>query len=237
MVVPLVAGVATGATVVGCLDDATVTGLGTSLASGDVDGDGIPEIAVGTSLRVANRSDGVRLVSLADVADGSGVALGCTDPTSIDDPEVRDIPCTADLGGAAASCDGFGAALAFGDADGDGLLELLVGAPLAGVGTTSHAGAAYLFQGNAQLDVFASAANEPRVLVDSSPSVNDTLGLAVTFLPSQLDQTDAATIPRNRPRAEPVASAPGANRIFVFLCTGLVGDSVDEDPSRCIVER
>lgn len=230
----VVGGVPVDATVVACLDGDTSAGFGTTLTAGDITGDGIPEVVVGAHINVLGRPDTISIFSLADVDLSLGTPVGCTEPTSADDPPIYVRECTPS---ADASCEGFGSALALGDADGDGILDVLVGAPLASVGNTTHAGAAFLFAGNASLDVVVSDTNVPRLLVDSTPSVNDTLGLAVTFLDTQLNQSTASTDARARPRSEPVASAPGANRVFVFLCSGLAMDSASESTPRCVVQH
>lgn len=230
---------ASDAVVLGCIDGPIpaspgVDGFGAVLAAGDLTGDGLPEVAIGARITASVRDDQVRIVSLADFDVGAGLAIGCGDPTSADDPPVHLLGCTPDLDARNASCSGFGGSLAIGEANGDGFSDLLVGAPLASVGDVSHAGAAYLVRGAASLDVFVSSTNTPAVLVDSHPDINDTLGIAVTFLASQLTPADADL--RGQPRAEPVAAAPGANRVFVFLCSGLPGDDLPEGVPRCIVE-
>lgn len=234
------AGLGADAVVMGCVDGTPASGaplqaFGTVLAAGDLDGDGMPEVAIGARVTATGRAEQVRIVSLADFDASGSPALGCADPTDADDAPGRTLGCTPELGGRGAGCEGFGSSLAIDDATGDGRGDLLVGAPLASVGDVSHAGAAYLFRGDASLDVVVSSTNTPAVLRDSRPDVNDTLGLSVTFLPSQLTPPDA--LPRSAPRAEPVASAPGANRVFVFLCSGLAGDAPSEGVPRCIVER
>jgi hypothetical protein len=38
-------------------------------------------------------------------------------------------------------------------------------------------------------------------------------------------------------RDEPVVSAPGANTVFTYLCTGLPGDALGDGIPRCLVEQ
>lgn len=218
------------AVLLGCVDGPrvdplVVDGFGTALVAGDLTGDGMPEIVIGSTLSAPNRLDEVRIVSLADIDPSMGLAPGCGDPATTDDPPTRVLGCPADPN-LQVSCDGFGAAIAIGNADGSPSRDLLVGAPLATVGDVSHAGAAFLFAGADSLDVVVSAANEPVRLVDSSPTVNDTLGLAVTFVGSQLTSTT--------PREEVVVSVPGSSRLFAYLCSGIAGDSIDDEPSTCV---
>ncbi|MBX3246607.1 MAG: VCBS repeat-containing protein [Myxococcales bacterium] len=173
------------------------------LAAGDVTGDGVPEIFVGTD------GSGVRMVRLGDVSGG----VGCGASDTSDDPPSTAIACPSVEG---VTCGGFGAALAVGDANGDGVGDLLVGAPTSRT-SEGETGAAYVLPGAAAgLDVATA-----RALVPSSATDGALIGEEVAFF------TGAAT-PGGGRRSEPVASAPGADRVYVFLCTGLAGDAVGD---------
>lgn len=208
----------------GCLDFPATGGEGTVLALGDVQGDALPDLVIGARADVSGRSSQVRILDLGALG-ATGLRPGCGAADSSDDPATTVVACTDSAGGSTIACanGGFGSSLAIGDANGDGKGDLLVGAPYTVVDGRANAGAAYLLPGGTTL-------GESVVLVTSAPHTNDTLGLSVTFLPSQIG-------PGQMPRAEPVAGAPGHGAIFVFLCSGLEGDTPTSDAPRCIVQN
>ena len=125
-------------------------------------------------------------------------------------PVAAELACPSAQNGAA--CDdasAFGSALAIGDLDGDGRGELIVGARTADVDDVGGAGAVWVFRGAAALSDLSA---EVVALRHPSPGPGDMLGWAVAAAPG-LDGRD-----------ELVASAPGRDRVYVFLCSGLDGD-------------
>jgi hypothetical protein len=117
----------------------------------------------------------------------------------------------------------FGASLAAGDVNGDGIQDLVVGAPNAEVDGRGGAGAIFVFAGTA---VITNLDDEFAALVHSSPTTNANLGLALSTVPGQMGAAGR--------RDEIIAGAPGVNRVYVFLCTGLDGDrALDFEGTRC----
>jgi hypothetical protein len=186
-----------------------------SVAVGDVTGDGVPVVffsdAQGPS---ALTHSSVQQLSLADLAPENGCGL----TANSDDPPTTRLSCP-DLD-SGVTCAGFGETLALGDLDADGDQDLLVGAPDSDVDGVAAAGAVFVFPAT------PSGFDEVHrsVLVDSHPDSNARLGAALSTVKTGLTST---------PRDEPVVGAPGANRVFVFLCSGIPGDSADA-MARCL---
>jgi hypothetical protein len=113
--------------------------LGTSLAAGDFDNDGVADLAVGVPL------EGEPFVSqLGAVNVLYGSASGLTGAGSqLFDQGSRGVVGTAENG------DEFGRALGAGDVDGDGASDLAVGVPGEDVGTVVDAGAVNMLYGSA----------------------------------------------------------------------------------------
>jgi hypothetical protein len=113
--------------------------FGQALVAGDFNGDGFADLAVGVPGEVAG-----------DVTNAGGVNVlyGSGDGLQFVAPEDQ-LWTRQDLEGDADSGDGFGAALAAGDLDGDSFADLAIGAPGQSVDGDGGAGAAHVLYGSA----------------------------------------------------------------------------------------
>lgn len=103
--------------------------------------------------------------------------------------------------------------MTMGDVNGDGADELIAGAPNRTVGSEANAGAVEIFCGS----VGSGVGSAPCVtLTHSTPVAGALLGTQVAAVESGIGSS---------PRDEPVASAPGDNRIYFFTCSGISGDT------------
>lgn len=181
--------------VVACREDTGPTPLGSALAAADLDDDGNDELLAQTATGVAI-FEGTDLAALdTPVGTACDLAPGPTTLTCPTDGEFG-IACSAD----------FGAALATGDLDGDGALEILVGDPGAPVAGANRAGAVHVFARD------GTGWRRTAALYDASPSAGARLGAAIAPGPV-------------RGRIEPFVGAPGNGEVFVFYCSGLPGDA------------
>ncbi len=122
--------------------------FGASLAAGDLDGDGVDDLAVGIPGQDVGSAINAGAVHVfrgfagnALIDTGALITLGDNQLTQ---PEISE------------AFDQFGSSLVIGDFDGDGIADLAVGAPGERVGTSSSAGAASVFFGGASLSASAS---------------------------------------------------------------------------------
>lgn len=212
------AGGAATTSVRGCID-ATTRGFGEAIAIGDFNGDGLQDAAIGSGYGDGNevRENVVHIYS-GDAMPAPGSCVGAW-------PEATVLTCPPDANGVTCNeAANFGASLAVGDINGDGVDDLIVGAPNADVDGTGGAGAVFVFAGTS---VITNLRNTVATLAHSSPTTNANVGFSLSSVPGQADST-------GHRRDEVVAGAPGANRIYVFLCTGLDGDRAsDYGGTRC----
>jgi hypothetical protein len=113
--------------------------FGGTLASGDFDGDGFADLAIGVPVESVGE---IQAAGAVDVLYGTGGGLRTAGAQlwTQDSPRVESAAEDGDL---------FGQALAAGDFDGDGRSELAVGVPGEGVGSIEGAGAVTVLEGSA----------------------------------------------------------------------------------------
>src|SRR5215207_3480880 len=180
------------------------TRLGTAVApAGDVDGDGVDDVVVGAPRYDAGKETNT---GAAWVLFGTGEG----------DPESRSVAAARGfrIDGAAAF-DTAGAAVAgIGDVNGDGLDDVLVGAPLADAGERKDAGAAYVVLGRADTEPVDLAAPGSAALVVVGTGRNDRLGSSVAALPDA-NGDGRGDLVVGAPRADRRDAGDGGDQAYV----------------------
>jgi hypothetical protein len=203
-------------------------GFGSALAMGDLDEDGVPDLAIGAATIVSDvvvtqpMEQPIRIWSGHALVAAS--AAGCEDPPSTTLAPTRSIDCATDntsgftCGGGTAGYTAYGISLAIGELNGDTHADLIIGAPLSGL-RGQNAGALVVLAGGGTIDSLGVA--DHSVLTYSSLQAGAALG------------THVATVP-GVDRAEILASAPGNGRVALFFCSGLRGDRPEDFVGRSV---
>jgi hypothetical protein len=178
-------------------------GFGKTIAFGDVNGDGEPELFVAID-PLDNRNEGRERVYAYDGASMPAIEAAQDGVCPLWDAEPQPVGCYDGVRGVRCARGGFGASLAIGDVDGDDFNDLLVGAPLTDVQGRADAGVAWLIPGGKKGLVFDDMTN----LYASSQTAGGKLGSQVAFVHSG-------------DRDEPVAGAPGEDAVYLFTCSEL----------------
>ncbi len=180
--------------------------LGASLAADDFDGDGYDDLAIGAPGEdIGNVSD----AGLVYVVYGSSSKLDISgaDVFHQDTPKVKQ---KAEAG------DRFGAALAAGDFDGNGYIDLAVGVPGEGVGGYAGAGVVQIFPGKRSSGITTrgdQVIHQGQAGVKESPEPGDGFGASLAAGPVDADGYDdlAVGVP-----GESVASKVAAGMVHYF---------------------
>lgn len=192
---------------IGCLPGLRPN-FGTYLHTGQLLGDGSDELFVSDGKTISIYDAGA-LASAPPTVDCAGPPLGANG-------YVTGIRCAENgsVTGCAYVTSGFGRSIAFGDVNGDGETELLVGAGTLDVAGTQGAGAVLVYH--------VDPTGEQTRLVEakflSSGSSGDALGTSVAAL--RIGSRDVVA-----------AGAPGLGSFFLFYCSSLGG--AGQDSSRC----
>ena len=171
-----------GARVTWILGPSTGDALGTSLASGDLDGDGITDLAMGVPLS-AGRAGALGALDVGGVIVLSGPRAGAAWPAVIDLKDPRG-PAGLDrfvLRGAAAG-DQAGYAVAIGDFDGDGIRDLALSARAADGHEKRRpdSGQVHLVFGGTGLRAGMDLARDTDLLI-AGPDIGDLGGQSLAF--------------------------------------------------------
>lgn len=190
----------------------------TELAAGDLNGDGLPEIVVTDGIAAST----VRIYDGRGIPESQAPAGTCPAWNPVNDVGSQSLTLACQtVDGIECLGGGFGSSVAIADLNADGFNELIVGAPFAAVGEVPGAGVVYVYPGSRG----GVGALDPILLKNSDPLENGGLGSALAAFESAPG------------RFELVATEHGAGEphLFVFLCTGLGGDSPSPGSPQCLM--
>ncbi len=180
--------------------------FGDAVLMADLNGDGQPDAVVG-----ASRSDVSNLSDAGQVFVYFGPSYS-SPPLTINDPAPE-------------SSARFGTELAAGDLNGDGIKDLIVGVPLANIGSTSDAGEVFVFLGGSTFD-----ATSDFTLNDPAPEAFANFGTALAAGDLNGDGFDDLVVGADD---SDVGSTTSAGEAFIFLGGNPFNTTVDftlQDP-------
>jgi hypothetical protein len=122
--------------------------FGYNLAAGDFNSDGHPDLAVGIPLADAGATGGIRNAGAVSLIYGSSSGLTATG-NQLWYQGNSGVKGAVHAGNTVKGGDQFGTALAAGDYNGDGRMDLAIGVPFEDVGTAADAGAFHVLHGSA----------------------------------------------------------------------------------------
>lgn len=195
--------------------DATGDKFGQALATGDFDGDGYPDLAIG----VPNEAQGgFANAGMVMVFYGSPGGLNTTDWEQFSQSSVAGMANEAN--------DLFGQALAAGDFDDDGRDDLAVGVPNQDVNGVANSGAVAIFYGSAGgLFPTTTALFTQQLLAAAGNEANDQFG--ITLASGDLDGDDADDLAIGTPYEDGAAVDSGAIAVVYGSAIGLTGVGFD----------
>lgn len=181
--------------------------LGFALAAGDVDGDGIDDIAMGARL-----ADGP--TSGLSGAGNVYVLFGSRDPPSLVD--LAEAPSGVSLYYGADGSDFLGGSLEAGDVDGDDTIELIVGAPFGDGPANSRSGAGDVYViANVEREASASITAVPLTVVVYGAAEGDKLGAALATGDFNADGLDELLLVASEADG-PDGGPPDVGRVYVL---------------------
>jgi FG-GAP repeat len=149
--------------------------FGDSLSSGDFNGDGFDDLAIGVPSEDVDTGTGtIANAGAVNVLYGSSNGLSATSPPRPDQIWTQSTP---NVNGGSEEFDKFGDSLSSGDFNGDGFDDLAIGTPFedidTGAGTIDDAGAVNVLYGSSSGLSATSPPRPDQIWTQSTPDVND----------------------------------------------------------------